>query len=422
MYWYQPRQRKFAQQIEQLVALLIGGTVREQANAARSTTALPYNEKLNEALVTALKNMFSSGYTGSARQLAMMGLLDAVTKHIEFMPSERKKELLDLLIDSITTGQSPSAVSFSIVGMLPKFGEMARDSAQSLRSYLGTGSPQDEDEKRLAAELAKSIELMESVPDTDDTHIVGRDPKENAATWKKIQKQIGKNTKVKVRPIGQGAGAIALGTIAEITYVPYKVGTETFNVPVILIVLRNDERISVNVLSPKFDVWTYRDVQDIPLSEYKGIWVVTDDAAATNFVGAKPGTFVQGILLSKEKETATIKIIKDGIPWTIEVPSSSVKPSKEAAQWGIEYSRRKSPVSIGEVVEIKSDPGTKYVVESFSEGKASLRPVSRPAAGVIMADYADLKYVGRFDLAKGVVGEPHMRSPLIKKPKLPDAE
>jgi len=351
-----------------------------------------------------------------ARQKSLTVLGNKCIEAIGILGPKLKQDDAEQVIRRLFTAASVDRYR-ELYGIIAKFGGIAEFLLPELYRQ------KDEAEGYVQRDIETTIQAIRQSPMSGDKPLVTPDKKQTIENWKRYKAEAVPGAKVKLQPIGRTDNFIGMGRISSVTYVDYAIEGQTIKVPVLNIELSNGMgKIQVNIVSPRFSVWIYRDPEDMPLNEYKGMWVKVEDPQVMDFVGtAQPA---HAILLKTDEQAATVKVVKDGIPWTFDVPIGSVRPSMESPQWGNEMARRKHGYGPGDAVKFIDDPNNQYVVERVEDnGNIAIRPVTTsPGAGHVTVSPLKIKYVGRHDYYKGVVLDPHFRSPALiqKTPQDPE--
>jgi hypothetical protein len=261
-----------------------------------------------------------------------------------------------------------------------------------------------------------------------DILVTHPDSRQSVINFHKNRGFISPGSKVYFKLRGESDSSVAIGTLSSVDNKAYNYGGKVIEVPVLKISHSGGGAIDVNLMSPKYDVWVARDVSTVSLDEYKGFWVTSTDPVARDFSD-------KAMLMDKKDDVCRLKVIKDGMPWTISVPCSTVKPiypTEEGKWWGEKHVEMGHPFSQGDVVEKKSEPGQRYVIrsdimmeESSGPREGKLKAVMLGSGKEVLLLPAELRYVGRFKQGK-VVPEPHFFSKKLAPPapqkRMPDAE
>jgi hypothetical protein len=143
------------------------------------------------------------------------------------------------------------------------------------------------------------------------------------------------------------------------------------------------------------------------------MWVsITDDPAVTKFMGSQQGSSTYAVLMKIEGDVATVKIMKNDVPYVIEVPATSVRPTIFAPVWGQQFLKNKGQYSLGDVVQFE---GKEWLVSKVSPRQVGISPL-RGAGQFVFVKPEELKYLGKYNVHKGVSAVPDFRSPTLKHP------
>lgn len=379
----------------------------------------------------------------SSSQSMKLNALDQMQKH---PPSAAvMEELLALYQASVSTSTLIRKLNATMVALaakmketelspyLSRIWELARQDDDLLRALGNLGSKatpllpamyEFKDDVHGPQELLQwVISKITSAPGAEDKKLVSKDRKESVALWKANGKLAKPGTKVKFQVANGSPDEIYLGTIHAVDFADFDAGGQVLKVPIISIAAASGI-VKINILASKYDVWLYRDFEDIPLNEYKGMWVMIDDPAVMQMANTEEPA--PAILLGHDNQKATIKLVINDVPWIYEVPISSVKPTMRAPTWGRPYASRRHGYHVGDAVQFKAEPNVDYVVESVGDsGAIRIRPTNGdPTGGFIQVSpdrLGELRYIGRMDFYKGVVKDPHFRSPSLS-PQAPSQD
>lgn len=245
-----------------------------------------------------------------------------------------------------------------------------------------------------------------------DIPIITNDVINNGRRYKSNKEQIVPGRTVKVRPAK--TNAIMVGQIERIDFIEALIedkGTvKPIRRPIFIIKLEDGTQLpKIDPASPSAEVWLFEDPEKLPLDQYKGMWVRSTDPAV---VEMDEGI---GMLMKRDGKVCTLRVMKDDLPWTVNVPCSSVKPSRTSPEWGIPFSNQKVPFVRGDVVATKSDPSSYLTFEGESEDNPGLVMVRSmdQAADAIAVKPEDLIYIGRYEKGKGIIRDPHFSSPAL---------
>lgn len=230
---------------------------------------------------------------------------------------------------------------------------------------------------------------------------------------------------VAVKVQRQGTNEVFPGTIEEIEYRVRDMNGVIRPYPVLKIKpegAQSGETIEVNLMQdPRRDacykVWLSKDLSRLPLGDfvrvYNGIYVTTTDPAAMR-LGSVPGQnakFVRAILVSVNGDKVILKIVKDGLPYTVEVPTASVKPSEIAPSWARPYGTASTSLEANDVVEIEGETG-QFVVRAAEKGEIVAVSIQNGKRVRVPSQKAVFK--GRWD--GRVISDPDFVSPNLAKP------
>jgi len=189
-----------------------------------------------------------------------------------------------------------------------------------------------------------------------------------------------------------------------------------------------EERIlEIEITRPANRIWLVKGLKGVSVDEYVekygGILVSTTDIAATNLL-LEPGKTqkplplsVKAVVLGIDGDTVTLKIIVKGIPYTIKVPKSTVKPADGPPEWANPYILAQTPLGRNDVVEIKGKPEEgQYVIKAIENGNASIEPLRGGMRISIPAN--TLNYKGKWALTR-VISDPTYTSKALPGPKTP---
>lgn len=334
---------------------------------------------------------------------------------------------MDALVNVITGRvKSSLIVKIDSVWALGKFGEQAAPYVPSLRAAAASSTIDQFKEV-----VNNTVDAIEQGPELADTPVVTENIKLNGAFFKHLKSRLVPGAKVKLRFLNTSTDNITFGTL---TRVDFKDRHDKINgkdavlkIPQYVIGLKSGQEVTINPLAPEAEIWLYKDPEDIPLAQYKGIWIKTNDPMAKKIGEVNDDGTVTGMRVAQSGETITLKIMKGDVPWTVNVPLSSCKPTMKAPVWGVPYAKNRSALGYGDVVSFDGDPSQQYVVEEIDGGTAKIRPVrARKGSGSVETDISQIKYLGRFEYGKGLVSDPHFTSPALKAkppaPRVPDPE
>lgn len=279
------------------------------------------------------------------------------------------------------------------------------------------------------AEAAKKPSLIDqrlTFPDRNDTK----------AAWKALRNSIVPGTKLKLVPKSMPGSPfkskeVVFATVVRVDFNPLrkKGGQEVINVPSIVAKFDDGNQVTLDpfgFMNPcQFDIYLAKEIEKLTLDEYKGHWVATDDPIMESFKDDE-GKAV-GILLKKNKDVCTLKMVKNETPWVIDVPCSTVKPTTLAPTWGREWFENGSKFSEGDVVEplgnrLKAEhPGELFRVMQHSEGNIGIAPVGDHADpdapnGFVYVKPDEIGYVGRLAPDGKVLKGPHFTSKAFAAP------
>ena len=108
---------------------------------------------------------------------------------------------------------------------------------------------------------------------------------------------------------------------------------------------------------------------------------------------------------------ATVKIMKNDVPYVLEIPTAHVRPTIFAPLWGQQFLKNKTQYSIGDVVQFENK---EWLVSKVSPRQVGISPL-RGAGQFVFVKPEELKYVGKYNVHKGVSAVPDFRSPTLKR-------
>ena len=297
---------------------------------------------------------------------------------------------------------------------------------REMESQVNRGTPFNSD-------LLSAISALSLEPGMMDELLISSNAGTNVELWKKLRNQVIPGRKVKVLFHNAPSNAITMGEIKNVRYdiLPgdeRKPPAQQHKIPVVTIsfstettgrwgdVSETNSEAEINLAKPKADVWLSKDIEKIPLSDYKGMWVsITDDHAVTKFVGGHPGSSTYAILMKIDGDVATVKIMKNDVPYVLEIPTAHVRPTIFAPLWGQQFLKNKTQYSIGDVVQFENK---EWLVSKVSPRQVGISPL-RGAGQFVYVKPEELKYLGQFNVHKGVSAVPDFKSPSLKKPVQP---
>ena len=332
-------------------------------------------------------------------------------------------------VHSLTYSRDKGAAALNA---LVKFKDKASHLIPMLRDMVSRINPNTPTSDMLNGAInALSIE-----PGMMDELLISSNAGSNVELWKRLRSQVVPGKKVKVLFHDAPSSAITMGEIKGVRYdvLPgdeRKPREQRHVIPVVTISFSTSPQGSwtaetigrqdftettaeteINLAKPKATVWLSKDIEKVPLSEYAGMWVNVSDPAALRFMGGPQGWNASAILMKVDGDRATIKVVKNDIPYVLEVPAASVKPTIFAPLWGQPFLKNKGQYSIGDVVQFE---GKEWLVSKVSPRQVGISPL-RGAGQFVYVKPEELKYLGKFNVHKGVSDVPDFRSPTLKRP------
>jgi hypothetical protein len=258
--------------------------------------------------------------------------------------------------------------------------------------------------------------------------------------WKKYKDQVIPGAKLKLVPKNQSGNLqIVFATVLRVENVPGRVRGKNGQPVDILIphivaslpaaagLSSTQQQITLEPISPHcpFDVYLAKEMEAMPLDQYKGHWVTTSDPLAKSFRNDE-GKSV-GILLKRQKDVCTLKMMRGQVPWILDVPCSTVGPTREAPAWGRPWFDTGSRFSVGDVVQLNGEAG-EFKVARHERDLIGLSPLNHVPGkqlspmGLIWAKDSEVHYLGRLAPDGTIIKDPHLSSVKKTVPVNPDME
>ena len=357
---------------------------------------------------TEMQKTVRDGGSQSPRHMAsgLLGLFDVA------------KDLAPVVASS-ALGSNPGSARTQTV-----FNRAITGAVDAVRPILGKEPIMDELEASSASLLPQKISTLDTlIIEVPEKPNIYETQKANIARYKENEKHIQVGAKVKIQH-RRWTNPVP-GTIEGVERKQKQLGTRIAYIPVLQIVPEGAEKgqiIEVSVVEPNHKVWISQDVAKIPIEEYKGIFVKTTDPKAIDLAWPEKATrpvSINAVLVRKKGDTVILKISRGKTVYTVEVPTSSVTPTEIGPSWAEPYAREGAPFDVNDVVEIEGQEGP-YLVKGKEAGKITVVSILRPKER-IEVPASTATYVGRYDLDKGVVPQPHFKSPALSPKPVPQA-